>query len=183
MDAETMIKTSMKTVLSACLSAMLVVGSMPAISVPAAAQEFVDGKVESTHGDWQIRCDQPVGARDKQCAMVQNVTAEDRDNIGLSVLIVKTVDKKAKIMRVLAPLGVYLMAGLGLRIDDKDIGRVGFVRCRARGCYAEVILQDDLVKQLETGGKALFIIYDSPEDGVGIPISLKGFKEGFDALP
>jgi invasion protein IalB len=75
------------------------------------------------------------------------------------------------------------MAGLGLRIDDKDIGRVGFVRCRARGCYAEVVLQDDLVGQLEKGGKALFIIYDSPEDGIGIPISLKGFKEGFDALP
>ena len=127
--------------------------------------------------------DQPVGARDKQCAMVQNVTAEDRDNIGLSVLIVKTVDKKARIMRVLAPLGVYLMAGLGLRIDDKDIGRVGFVRCRARGCYAEVILQDDLVNQMTTGAKALFIIYDSPDDGIGIPISLKGFKEGFDALP
>ena len=68
-------------------------------------------------------------------------------------------------------------------IEDKDIGRVGFDRCRARGCYAEVILQDYLVKQLVTGGKALFIIYDSPEDGMGIPISLKGFKEGFDALP
>ena len=178
-----MIMASTRTVLSACLSVLLALGSLPATLSMASAQEFVDGKVESTHGDWQIRCDQPVGARDKQCAMVQNVTAEDRDNIGLSVLIVKTVDKKARIMRVLAPLGVYLMAGLGLRIDDKDIGRVGFVRCRARGCYAEVVLQDDLIGQLENGGKALFIIYDSPEDGIGIPISLKGFKEGFDALP
>lgn len=175
--------TTTKFILSALLSAALAVTSIPLTAGGAAAQEFVDGKVELVHGDWQIRCDQPVGARDKQCAMVQNVTAEDRDNIGLSVLIVKTVDKKARIMRVLAPLGVYLMAGLGLRIDDKDIGRVGFVRCRARGCYAEVILQDDLVNQMTTGSKALFIIYDSPDDGIGIPISLKGFKEGFDALP
>ena len=36
---------------------------------------------------------------------------------------------------------------------------------------------------MTTGSKALFIIYDSPDDGIGIPISLKGFKEGFDALP
>lgn len=173
----------MKSILSAIVCAALLAASLATATGGAGAQEFVDGKVESVHGDWQIRCDQPVGARDKQCAMVQNVTAEDRDNIGLSVLIVKTVDKKARIMRVLAPLGVYLMAGLGLRIDDKDIGRVGFVRCRARGCYAEVIMQDDLIKQLSEGAKALFIIYDSPEDGIGIPISLKGFKDGFDALP
>ncbi|WP_237154556.1 invasion associated locus B family protein [Oryzibacter oryziterrae] len=172
-----------KRALSTLLSLSLVLSSFAGISTPAAAQEFSDGKVEQVFGDWQIRCDQPVGARDKQCAMVQNVTAEDRDNIGLSVLIVKTVDKKARIMRVLAPLGVYLMAGLGLRIDDKDIGRAGFVRCRARGCYAEVILQDDLINQLSTGQKALFVIYDSPENGIGIPVSLKGFKEGYAALP
>ena len=103
-----MIMASTRTVLSACLSVLLALGSLPATLSMASAQEFVDGKVESTHGDWQIRCDQPVGARDKQCAMVQNVTAEDRDNIGLSVLIVKTVDKKAKIMRVLAPLDLAL---------------------------------------------------------------------------
>lgn len=174
---------AMKPVLSVFVSAAVVAASLLAPVTGLSAQEFVDGKVESVHGDWQIRCDQPVGARDKQCALVQNVTAEDRDNIGLSVLVVKTVDKKSRIMRVLAPLGVYLMAGLGLRIDDKDIGRVGFVRCRARGCYAEVIMQDDLINELSKGGKALFIIYDSPDDGIGIPISLKGFKEGFDALP
>jgi invasion protein IalB len=162
---------------------MLAATALPLAATAARAQEFVDGKVESVKGDWQIRCDQPVGARDKQCAMVQSVTAEDRDNVGLSVLIVKTVDKKARIMRMLAPLGVYLVNGLGLRIDDKDIGRVGFVRCRARGCYAEVILQDDLISMLTNGKKALFIIYDSPDDGIGIPISLNGFKEAFDALP
>ena len=44
-------------------------------------------------------------------------------------------------------------------------------------------LADFGIAGTDTGGKALFIIYDSPEDGIGIPISLKGFKEGFDALP
>jgi invasion protein IalB len=29
----------------------------------------------------------------------------------------------------------------------------------------------------------MFIIFQTPEEGIGVPISLAGFGEGFDALP
>jgi invasion protein IalB len=139
--------------------------------------------VRSTHGDWQVRCDTPAGAQSEQCVLMQFVTAEDRDNVGLTVIILKTADKKAKIMRILAPLGVLLPSGLGLKIDDTDMGRAGFVRCLPNGCVAEVILEDKLLKSLETGKMATFIIFQTPEEGIGIPISLAGFQPGFDNLP
>jgi len=139
--------------------------------------------VRSTHGDWQVRCDTPAGAQSEQCVLMQFVTAEDRDNVGLTVIILKTADKKARIMRILAPLGVLLPSGLGLKIDDADVGRVGFVRCLPNGCVAEVILEDTLLKKLEGGKTATFIIFQTPEEGIGIPISLNGFGEGFDKLP
>jgi invasion protein IalB len=139
--------------------------------------------VRSTHGDWQVRCDTPAGAQSEQCVLMQFVTAEDRENVGLTVIVLKTADRKARIMRVLAPLGVLLPSGLGLKIDDADMGRAGFVRCLPNGCVAEVILEDDLLKQLDTGKTATFIIFQTPEEGIGIPISLNGFKAGFDELP
>lgn len=150
-----------------------------AASAPAAAQ----GAVKATHGDWQVRCDTPPGAKTEQCALIQNVTAEDRDDVGLSVIVLKTADKKARILRVLAPLGVLLPSGLGLKVDATDIGRAGFVRCQPSGCIAEVILEDQLIGQLKSGKQATFIIFRTPEEGIGIPISLKGFGPGFDALP
>ncbi len=139
--------------------------------------------VRSTHGDWQVRCDTPAGASQEQCVLMQFVTAEDRDNVGLTVIILKTADKQARIMRVLAPLGVLLPSGLGLKIDDTDMGRAGFVRCLPNGCVAEVILDDKLLDQLNTGKTATFIIFQTPEEGIGIPISLDGFQPGFAALP
>jgi invasion protein IalB len=139
--------------------------------------------VRSTHGDWQVRCDTPAGAQSEQCVLMQFVTAEDRDNVGLTVIILKTADKKAKIMRILAPLGVLLPSGLGLKIDETDMGRAGFVRCLPNGCVAEVILEDTLLKKLEAGKTATFIIFQTPEEGIGIPISLNGFQPGFDKLP
>jgi invasion protein IalB len=139
--------------------------------------------VRSTHGDWQVRCDTPAGAQAEQCVLMQFVTAEDRDNVGLTVIILKTADKKARIMRVLAPLGVLLPSGLGLKIDANDMGRAGFVRCLPNGCVAEVILEDKLLTALRSGQTATFIIFQTPEEGIGIPISLNGFGPGFDALP
>jgi invasion protein IalB len=146
---------------------------------PAAAQ----GAVRSVHGDWQVRCDTPPGAQSEQCALIQSVTAEDRANVGLTVIVLKTADQKSRLMRVVAPLGVLLPSGLGLKIDNADVGRAGFVRCLPNGCVAEVVMDDTLMKQMRSGQTATFIIFQTPEEGIGFPMGLKGFGEGFDKLP
>jgi len=148
---------------------------------PVAA--LAQGAVKSTNGDWQMRCDTPAGAQGEQCAIVQSVTADDRPNVGLTVIVLKTADKKSRLLRVLAPLGVLLPSGLGLRIDQAEVGRAGFVRCLPNGCVAEVVLEDQLINQLKTGKQATFIIFQTPEEGIGVPVSLNGFGPGFDALP
>jgi invasion protein IalB len=157
------------------LAAALAVGG----SAPALAQ----GAVRSTHGDWQIRCDTPPGAQNEQCALIQSVVAEDRSNAGLTVIVLKTADQKSRLMRVVAPLGVLLPSGLGLKLDNQDVGRAGFVRCLPNGCVAEVVLEDKLLGQLKNAKTATFIIFETPEEGIGFPLSLNGLAEGFDKLP
>ncbi|AGB70319.1 invasion associated locus B (IalB) family protein [Rhizobium tropici CIAT 899] len=151
--------------------------------VPTSQVPQPPGTVRSSHGAWSVVCDKPAGAATEQCALMQNVIAEDRPEIGLSVVVLKTADRKSKILRVLAPLGVLLPNGLGLNIDGKDIGRAYFVRCFSDGCYAEVVLEDQLLKTLRSGATATFIVFQSPEEGIGIPVDLKGFADGYDALP
>jgi invasion protein IalB len=147
------------------------------------AQALAQGQVKSKHGDWDLRCDTPPGAQNQQCVIMQFVTAQDRENVGLSVVVMKTADKQARILRVLAPLGVLLPRGLGLRIDNTDMGTTGFIRCLPNGCVSEVLMDDSLIQQLRSGKQAMFVIFQTPEEGIGVPISLAGFSEGFDALP
>ena len=144
---------------------------------------FAQGAVKSVHKDWQIRCDTPPGAKSEQCALIQSVVAEDRANVGLTVIVLKTADAKSRLMRVVAPLGVLLPSGLGLKIDNDDIGRAGFVRCLPNGCIAEVVMDDTLIGKLRNGKQATFIIFQTPEEGIGFPMSLAGFGEGYDKLP
>jgi invasion protein IalB len=141
------------------------------------------GAVKSVHGDWQIRCDTPPGAKAEQCALIQSVVAEDRSNAGLTVIVLKTADQKSRLMRVVAPLGVLLPSGLGLKLDNVDVGRAGFVRCLPNGCVAEVVLDDKLLGQLRSAKTATFIIFETPEEGIGFPLSLNGLGEGYDKLP
>ena len=181
--SRTLAKVSFLAALSVMgLSAMgLSAIGLSGISQANAAQP--SGTVRSTHGAWSIICDTPAGATSEQCVMMQNVVAEDRPEMGLSVVVLRTADNKAEILRVLAPLGVLLPNGLGLNVDGKDIGRAYFVPCFQDGCYAEVILEKPLLDTLKTGTSATFIVFQTPEEGIGIPVDLKGFADGFAALP
>ncbi len=160
-----------------------VLGLVAAVSPIAGSVSFAQGVVKAQYGDWQMSCDTPPGASFEQCAIIQNVTAEDQPNVGLSVIVLKTADRQARLLRVLAPLGVLLPNGLGLNIDGTDIGRVAFVRCLPNGCVAEVVLDDELISKLSTGKTAIFVVFKTPEEGIGIPVSLNGFKDGFGQLP
>jgi invasion protein IalB len=146
---------------------------------PAAAQ----GAVKSKFGEWEMRCETPPGAAREQCALIQSIADQDKPNVSLVVIVLKTADGKSRLLRVITQLGVLLPAGLGLKIDQTDVGRAGFVRCLSSGCIAEVVMEDKLIDQLSTGKSATFIIFNTPEEGIGIPMPLDGFKDGFAKLP
>lgn len=161
--------------------AVAALAALACLSLPGLAS--AQGVVKSKYGDWEMRCETPPGASREQCALIQSIAAEDKPNVNLVVIILKTADAKSRLLRVIAPLGVLLPAGLGLKVDDTDVGRAGFVRCLPTGCVAEVVMEDKLLDQLKAGTNATFIIFNTPEEGVGLPMVLTGFRDGFDKLP
>lgn len=142
------------------------------------------GNVKESHGAWSVICDRPAGASAEQCALMQNVIAEDRPEVGLSVVVLKTADRKARILRILAPLGVLLKDGMELYVDSNNIGRAYFTRCFSEGCYVEVEIDEELMRIMRAGKSAVFALRESSDqDRVGIPVELNGFGPGYDALP
>ena len=157
--------------------AALLVASLAAS--PAVAQRTAKAR----YGEWDMRCETPPGAAKEQCYLVQSISPEDRPNITLAVIVLKTADGKSRLLRAIAPLGVQLTKGLGLKIDQGEIGHAPFARCLPNGCFAEVDMDDKLIEQLGAGHTATFVIFLVPEEGLGIPVPLAGFKEGFEKLP
>ncbi|MGO8953166.1 MAG: invasion associated locus B family protein [Rhodomicrobium sp.] len=152
-------------------------------SVPACAQSEVgSGQVKAVYGNWKLKCAQLAGAKQEKCALVQDLKLEDHPNMFLTILVMRAFDSDKKILRIVAPLGVVLPAGLGLRVDGTDIGNVKFLKCWKFGCLAEVIVDDGLVSKFSSGQTASFIVFPTPDSGIGFPAPLAGFAEGVKGL-
>ena len=88
------------------------------------------GAIKDKHGDWETRCETPPGAAYEQCAIVLSVVDQERPNLTLVVIVLNTADRKARLMRVIAPLGVLLPPGVGLADRRRRIS-AGSVSCSA----------------------------------------------------
>jgi invasion protein IalB len=153
---------------------------------PASLMETV-----ATNGAWQVQCGTAPAqdgtadpAAKKQCGMVQVTKSEKNEKIGLSLIIVKAKqgDKDVLMMRVMAPIGVYLPTGVALEIDGAAVGRVPFTRCRPQICEAFAEASADTLAKMKKGTAANFIIYEAPGLGIPMKISLKGFDASLTAL-
>lgn len=148
-----------------------------------AQSEVGGGQVKAVYGAWKLKCAQVAGAKQgTKCALVQDLKLEDRPGMFLTVLIMRAFDSDKKILRIVAPLGVVLPAGLGLRVDGADVGNVKFLKCWKFGCLAEVIVDDNLVAKFTSGHTASFIVFPTPESGIGFPAPLAGFGDGMKGL-
>ena len=171
----------MKAGLATLLS--LVVGLSLAIPSASAANSGPQGVVRDKHGDWVTRCETPPGAAHEQCAVVLSVVDQERPNLVLVVIVLNTADRKARLMRVVAPLGVLIPPGVTLRIDNAEAGRLSFLQCLPNGCVGQLAMDEGLLNKLKNGKTATLGIFQTPEEGVGVQVPLAGFKEAYEQLP
>jgi invasion protein IalB len=101
----------------------------------------------------------------------------------LVVIVLNTADRKTRLMRVIAPLGVLLPPGVSLRIDNAEAGRLSFLQCLPNGCVGQLAMDQALIDKLKTGKTATLGIFQTPEEGVGVQAPLAGFKEAYEKLP
>jgi invasion protein IalB len=146
-------------------------------------------QVIATHGDWKIQCENAAkpdaqGQTEKQCAMVQTARSEKNNKLGLTTVFVrgKQNGKEVTMMRILAPIGVYLPTGVALEIDGGAVGRIPFMRCLPQICMAFGEAGTQTLDKFRKGTAANFIVYEAPGIGMPIKISLNGFSDAFKAL-
>ena len=161
----------------------LVGGLLLAAPRAFAAGPEAQGAVRDKHGDWVTRCETPPGAAHEQCAVVLSVVDQERPNLVLVVIVLNTADRKARLMRIIAPLGVLLPPGVSLRIDNADAGRLSFLQCLPNGCVAQLAMDESLIDKLKNGKTATLGVFQTPEEGVGVQAPLAGFKEAYEQLP
>jgi invasion protein IalB len=147
-------------------------------------------EVIATHGDWKIQCEaakanaQGQAQNAKQCAMVQSARSDKNAKLGLTTVFVrgKQNGKDVTMMRIMAPIGVYLPTGVALEVDGGAVGRLPFMRCLPQICVAFGEAGNQTLDKFRKGSAANFIIYEAPGIGLPVKISLNGFAAAYTAL-
>ena len=150
--------------------------SIMAVLLPGDAQSQNKSEVKSKHGDWELRCAE-------SCFLLQAVKS---GTVVLTVVVVKNTEGQP-VLRMIAPLGVLLASDnqdMEMSIDGTDFGSSGFVKCLSQtGCVTERAATTPVLEKLKAGNVATFSIRTTPQKKIAIPISLKGFTAGYNALP
>lgn len=139
-------------------------------------------------GSWSVQCgDVPVDAKGKmqrQCGMSQTTKSEKDERIPLTVVVAraKQADKTLTMIRVLAPMGVYLPGQVGLEVDGAATGRVPFIRCRGQVCEAMAEASAPTLDKLKQGKQAVFYIMVAPGVSFPMKVALDGFGKGLAEL-
>jgi invasion protein IalB len=148
-------------------------------------------EIVGTEGDWKIQCEKPAGdaaagadPAKKTCGLIQSVQSEKNPKARMTLIVVKQkqADKTQVMMRIMAPIGVFLPTGVALEIDGSAVGRVPFTRCLPQVCIAFAEAQPATLDKFKKGSAANFIIYEGPGQGLPMKISLSGFSKALAAL-
>ncbi|MCZ2203877.1 invasion associated locus B family protein [Bartonella sp. A05] len=135
-----------------------------------------------TYGAWTKVCSLPPGTPNLQCEIVQNVQAQNRRDITFRVAFYKLPKNQGVLMRVSVPIRVELRPGIGIKVDNKDIGKIEYRRCLSDTCIAETLLTEDMLKPFFKGKEATYFIFITPEQGVGAIVDLNDFSTAYAAL-
>lgn len=144
-------------------------------------------------GDWGFVCStsDTAGADDKEakesCNLFQTalLNRDEGEGPGQRVLLTRVgyLDGNEKpVLLITAPLGILLPMGITVEVEGHDAIRIPVQRCDAGGCLAYVVMDPPFVAAMKKGDEAKVTVYDTQRRGVPIPLSLKGFTDGMEAL-
>jgi len=150
-----------------------------AVVPPATAAQPRDGQA---FDDWSVRCEVPKGRLEEHCFIFQNLTITGTgERLMHAAAGYLTTDGKPAVT-VTLPLGISLPPGIRLAVDGRELARLAFERCDQTGCFGAVALEDPLSTALTSGKEAQVKFMDGNRKEIVVPMSLRGFRGGFDAL-
>jgi invasion protein IalB len=160
---------------------MLTAASSAALAEPRILSDRFD--------DWFYRCVAPGDEADKQpvrCEAVQIAqTKQGEETVNLLTLSISETaqdKKKSTVLTVLAPLNVFLPAGVELAVDQGKPATLQFRNCNSAGCWMQHIIDDKMLTALKSGQSGTAKLRLINGQNLNIKFSLKGLGQALKSL-
>lgn len=158
------------------------VAAVPAIALLWAAPLQAKSRNGETFGDWKIGCIKRDAARPDLCAVFQRLAVKNSGQQLLRVEVAYAGPKGEPQATIILPLGVFLPAGVALKVDDGKQINVPVLYCTAEGCVTRVTLDKPFLEAMLGGTNLRIGVLNVERKEFVMRVSLKGFASGFKAL-
>ena len=152
------------------------------VSLVLNGEVMAAAKDGQTFKAWQVRCQKPAEAEQENCHIFQNLVLREGGGRVLHIAVGYFGKKRGPVAILTLPLGVSLVPGVVLGVDQTEPVVFPFRRCDSKGCRARLVLDDKLLAAFKAGNRAQVTFHDGARREITVPVSLQGFTAGFSAL-
>lgn len=132
--------------------------------------------------DWAIGCEAPPQGDEKVCFTFQNIVLQEGGQRLLHVAAGYIGPEGGPIAVLTLPLGINLVPGIALQIDQAEAWRLAAERCLPDGCKFGLVLDKDRLWTFKAGNGGRVVFQDGGGRNINVPFSLKGFTAAFESL-
>ncbi len=154
----------------------------PAAQAPAAAQP-AEQQVQLIYAPWTKFCLKGQDANAKQVCFTGKDGRIESGQPVIAAVIIEPEGEAKKILRVTLPLGMQLVHGTRIIIDNNPPQQSPYVICFANGCMSDYEVTPEMISNLKKGQNLIVQAINSNGAPLTLPLPLAEFAKAYEGPP
>jgi invasion protein IalB len=158
-------------------------GGAPAAGAPAAGGQPQDQQVQLIYAPWTKFCLKGQDANAKQVCFTGKDGRIESGQPVIAAVIIEPEGEPKKILRVTLPLGMQLVHGTRVIVDNNQPMQSPYVICFANGCMSDYEMTPELLANMKKGQNLVVQAINSNGAPLTLPLPLAEFAKAYDGPP
>ena len=150
---------------------------------PAAGAQPADQQVQLIYAPWTKFCLKGQDANAKQVCFTGKDGRIESGQPVIAAVIIEPEGEPKKILRVTLPLGMQLVHGTRVIVDNNAPAQSPYVICFANGCMSDYDVTPELLANMKKGQNLVVQAINSNGAPLTLPLPLAEFAKAYDGPP
>jgi invasion protein IalB len=155
----------------------------PAAGAPAANGQPADQQIQLIYAPWTKFCLKGQDANAKQVCFTGKDGRIESGQPVIAAVIIEPEGEPKKILRVTLPLGMQLVHGTRVIVDNNPPQQSPYVICFANGCMSDYEVTPELLANMKKGQNLVVQAINSNGQPLTLPLPLAEFAKAYDGPP
>jgi invasion protein IalB len=155
----------------------------PPAGAPAAGAQPPDQQVQLIYAPWTKFCLKGQDANAKQVCFTGKDGRIESGQPVIAAVIIEPEGEPKKILRVTLPLGMQLVHGTRVIVDNNPPAQSPYVICFQNGCMSDYEVTPELLANMKKGQNLIVQAINSNGAPLTLPLPLAEFAKAYDGPP